>query len=369
MNGQEGATIGSVCSGYGGLDLGVASAIGGRLAWVADDDRHVHTILRARAPGVPNLGDIATTDWTSVEPVDVLTAGFPCQDISAAGKGAGIIEGTRSGIWRHVATAIRVLRPALVVVENVAALRWRVGGLDVVLGDLAAIGYDTRWCCVRASDVGAPHRRERVFILAHPVGHGGRRVLADARGEQSQRRRTARHLACPPGPTQATEERWLHRHVTVDRGTAPAYPVRDQQSEQPTGDRAVPLWSWPGASRRNTPRPHPTRAAGEPNPGVDAAIDWADYTTAIRRWEHISGIAAPPPVEPGRKGRLRLSARFVEWMMGIPPGWVTDLDIPRTAQLRALGNGVVPLQARHAITQLIADDDSELWSEMSTRAA
>lgn len=162
--------IGSLCSGYGGLDLGVLAALGGgRLAWVADPEPAAAAVLAARFPGVPNLGDITTTDWSAVEPVDVLTAGFPCQDISAAGLGAGITEGTRSGLWFTVLDAVRDLRPALVVVENVAALRSRRGGLGVVLGGLAEIGYDARWRSVRASDIGAPHRRERIFILAHPA--------------------------------------------------------------------------------------------------------------------------------------------------------------------------------------------------------
>lgn len=163
--------IGSLCSGYGGLDLGVLAALGGgHLAWVADPEPAATAVLAARFPGVPNLGDITTTDWSAVESVDVLTAGFPCQDISAAGLGAGITEGTRSGLWFTVLHAVRDLRPALVVVENVAALRSRRGGLGVVLGSLAALGYDARWRSVRASDIGAPHRRERIFILAYPAG-------------------------------------------------------------------------------------------------------------------------------------------------------------------------------------------------------
>ncbi len=163
--------IGSVCTGYGGLDLGVLTAFGGgRIAWVADPDPHVRQVLAARLPGIPNLGDITTVDWRQVPPVDVLTAGFPCQDLSSAGKGAGIREGTRSGLWYEVIRAVRDLRPHLLVVENVAALRWRAGGLGVVLGSLSQIGYDAHWCSVRASDIGAAHRRERVFLLGYRTG-------------------------------------------------------------------------------------------------------------------------------------------------------------------------------------------------------
>jgi DNA (cytosine-5)-methyltransferase 1 len=102
-----------------------------------------------------------------VPPVDLVTAGWPCQDISYAGPGAGLKEGTRSGLWHCIAGGLRHLRPAYVFLENVAALRAR--GLGTVLGDLAALGYDTQWLCLRASDAGACHRRDRMFVLGwHP---------------------------------------------------------------------------------------------------------------------------------------------------------------------------------------------------------
>ncbi|MET8355188.1 MULTISPECIES: DNA cytosine methyltransferase [unclassified Micromonospora] len=165
MSDHPSARIGSLCTGNGGLDLAVELVLGGRLTWYAETDRHARTVLAHHWPDVPNLGDIRTLDWTRVEPVDVLTAGFPCQDISNAGKRAGI-SGEHSSLWTCVADAIRVLRPPLVFVENVAALLRR--GLDVVEGDLAALGYDTRWLCLRASDIGAAHRRDRLFLLATP---------------------------------------------------------------------------------------------------------------------------------------------------------------------------------------------------------
>jgi DNA (cytosine-5)-methyltransferase 1 len=158
--------VGSLCTGYGGLDLAVELVLGGQLAWYAETDRHAQTVLSHHWPDVPNLGDIRTVNWADVAPVDVLTAGFPCQDISNAGKRAGI-GGVHSSLWTCVAEAVRVLRPGLVFVENVAALLRR--GFDVVHADLAAIGYDTSWLCVRASDIGAAHRRDRLFLLAVPA--------------------------------------------------------------------------------------------------------------------------------------------------------------------------------------------------------
>ncbi|WP_328463646.1 DNA (cytosine-5-)-methyltransferase [Actinoplanes sp. NBC_00393] len=155
--------IGSLCTGFGGLDLAVEAVLGGRLCWYAETDPHAQKVLAARWPGVVNLGDIRTVDWSTVEPVDIITAGFPCQDISNAGKRAGI-TGRNSSVWTAVADAVRALLPPLVFVENVAALLRR--GFDVVHADLAASGYDSRWICLRASDVGAAHRRDRLFLLA-----------------------------------------------------------------------------------------------------------------------------------------------------------------------------------------------------------
>jgi len=109
----DGPVIGSLCTGVGGLDLAVAAVLGGRIAWCSEVDPHASAVLAARLPGVPNLGDLRTIDFSSVEPVDVLTAGFPCQDISAAGRRAGIEKGTRSGLWHTILDAVRVLGPQL----------------------------------------------------------------------------------------------------------------------------------------------------------------------------------------------------------------------------------------------------------------
>jgi DNA (cytosine-5)-methyltransferase 1 len=162
------AQVGSLCSGYGGLDLAVMEVLSAELAWCADNDPHVSQILATRFPGIRNLGDITGLDWAAVPPVDVITAGFPCQDISFAGRGAGLTQGARSSVWTHVMAAVRHLRPSLVVVENVAALRSR--GLDRVIGSLAGAGLDSVWCCLHASDTGAPHQRARIFVAAYPAG-------------------------------------------------------------------------------------------------------------------------------------------------------------------------------------------------------
>ena len=174
--------IGSLCTGYGGLDLAVTAVLDAGLAWYAEPDPHAAGVLAARWPGTPNLADITTADWATVPPIDLITAGWPCQDISLAGQGAGIKKGTRSGLWLHIVACLRQLRPDFACLENVAALRTR--GLARVLADLAEIGYDTQWATLRACDTGAPHRRARLFLLAVRPGCTGR-LLAAARPDRN----------------------------------------------------------------------------------------------------------------------------------------------------------------------------------------
>ena len=182
--------LGSMFSGYGGLDLAVHEVFDAETAWVAEFEAAPSAILAERFPGVPNLGDVTAVDWTAVEPVDVIAGGSPCQDVSQAGRRAGMTEGTRSNLWVAMREAIATLRPEWVIWENVLGalsakassasdMEQRPGlvgdrpdgptlrALGRVLGDLAALGYDAEWRVVRASDVGAPHQRARVFVLAH----------------------------------------------------------------------------------------------------------------------------------------------------------------------------------------------------------
>ncbi|MER5490508.1 DNA cytosine methyltransferase [Streptomyces sp. NPDC002490] len=117
-----GRLIGSLCSGYGGLDLSVQSVLGGRMAWHADTDPGASRILARHWPSVPNLGDISTVDWATVPEVCVLTAGFPCQRRLGRRSPGRAARGHPSGLWHHVARAIEVLQPCLVVIENVRGL-------------------------------------------------------------------------------------------------------------------------------------------------------------------------------------------------------------------------------------------------------
>lgn len=161
--------VGSLCTGYGGLEMGLRMVFPlARLAWVADNDKAASVLLAARYPGVPNLGDIKAVDWSKVEKVDVITAGIPCQPYSLAGKRQG--KDDERDLVDAFNEAVRELRPKLVILENVPG--FKRGGLSRVLGALAELGFAARWHSVRASKAGAPHRRERLFCLAHSADDG-----------------------------------------------------------------------------------------------------------------------------------------------------------------------------------------------------
>lgn len=349
--------IGSLFSGYGGLDLAVEHVFNAKTVWFSELNEPVAHVLWRHWPEVPNLGDITAIDWSRVEPVDILIGGFPCQDVSTVGKRAGLAPGTRSGLWAHMAAAIDALQPEWVVIENVrgllsspatrlpaqgddherrnhgdATLRgmerdpWHLGdtaarplrALGAVLGDLADLRLDARWIGLPASLVGAPHQRFRIFALArrtvpHPAGNG---LIA--------RRGNARS-----GASKA----WDDRAVASDhRLYAPRTGWLTEQ-ERRIGDAVVP-------DRRTVRR-------------------WGRYADAIARWERITGRPAPAPALLNNADGPRPAPAFVEWLMGLPAGWVTDTDhLTQNQQITALGNGVLPLQAAQALDLLEARSGS-----------
>jgi len=270
--------IGSLCSGYGGLDMAVEAYFNAETVWMCDNDKYASIIIKERW-NLPNLGDLKTVDWSSVEPIDILTAGYPCQPFSHAGQRKG--ENDERHIWPEIKTIISNLQPKFAILENVRG--HLTLGFKEVLQDLTEIGYDARWAIVRASDVGAPHRRERLFIIAKP---------SNSNSTGLQRCSGTRY-----GLEQSCS-------ITTDT----------DRYEQPRNGGVSRL-----GSRFNT--------------------------RAQMRLQR-----APHPLDINYK----LNAKFVEYMMGLPEGWVTDLNISRSQQLKILGNGVVPQQAYYAL-QLLCD--------------
>lgn len=156
--------VGSLFSGIGGFELGFEHA-GFEVAWQVEIDPWCRQVLAKHWPSVPRYEDVREVGAHNLAPVDVIIGGFPCQDISEAGKREGI-DGARSGLWAEYSRIIADLRPEYAVMENVSALL--SGGIDRVLGDLAGCGYDAEWCNFTAAQFGAPHLRERIFIIAYP---------------------------------------------------------------------------------------------------------------------------------------------------------------------------------------------------------
>jgi DNA (cytosine-5)-methyltransferase 1 len=346
--------VGSLCTGYGGLDLAATEVLGGTTAWVSDIDKGANKILAHRYPEVPNLGDFTNRDWSTVEPVDVLTAGFPCQPVSHAGKRLGSDD--ERWLWDDVARAVRDLRPGLVLLENVRGLLTAGGGrlFGRVLGALADLGYDAQWHGLRAADVGAAHARFRVFIVAADTGGQARDEWPGLRADvpprdgwgQSPRGSRPALLGTPrasewkgSGPVgSASHQHWLeHDYLTA-------------QVLQAEAGRLLPTPMVGSTS----PAAH-NQISGQYRAAMTKALTrWGDYAAAIACWEDVLGRPAPAATQLSARGNPQLAPRFVEWLMGLPAGWVTDVpEITRSEALKALGNGVVPQQSAAALRYLL----------------
>jgi DNA (cytosine-5)-methyltransferase 1 len=156
-------SVGSLCTGYGGLEMGLQAVYGDiDIRFVSDIDNDANTLLAHHHPNVPNLGDLTIVDWADIEPVDVLCAGYPCQPFSTAGQRKGLDD--ERAIFEYIADAISFLRPRNVLLENVAG-HLTLGG-TAVIATLTRLRYNAKWGIVRASDAGAPHQRKRIFIWA-----------------------------------------------------------------------------------------------------------------------------------------------------------------------------------------------------------
>ena len=380
--------IGSLFSGYGGLDLAVQQVYEAEPVWHVEFDDAPSKILAHHWPNVPNLHDVTAVDWEQVEPIDILTGGFPCQDVSVAGRRAGMTDGTRSGLWSHMAHAIDVLRPQLVVIENVGGLfsaqatrvvephPWCLGNggtgsdtvllraLDAVLSTLSELGYDAEWTALRAADAGAPHGRLRVFITAHPSGGGsGGWAALPLAGNEGGAHAEAVGADHRPGPSGDTPALTLLPTPTAQPEAIGDPEVRAARVERARAKHGRPFGeSLSSAVGLLLPTPRATDGTkGGPNqagssgdlmpPSAVQPERFGPYAPAIQRWEQVLGRPAPDPTEPG-KNRPRLASRFVEFLMGLPDGHVTGVGLTRNQELKALGNGVVPQQGAAALAHL-----------------
>lgn len=416
--------------------MGVSQVLDAETAWFCEWDDAPSKILAHHWPNIPNYRDVTAVNWSEVPPVDIITGGSPCQDLSLAGARRGMTDGTRSNLWVAMREAIATIRPGLVVWENVRGAlsatatsaadsdlergAGLLGGgtghlraLGRVLGDLASIGYDSQWQLLRASDVGAPHHRARVFLIAYPADTGSVGLQAARRDSGPTATLTGtvggegtlpalNHLPTPnasdgTGGGQTPDKRTGHSRQLIDAvldlggqpylptpttgysGRSPeewrdARPAGNGARREAIGDLEVAMkevamkesvWDFlptPTCADSDRERNNPAQAKRH-SPPLSATLAHFDdtsvfgkYEPVVHRWEAVTGMPAPAPTELNKNGRPRLNAAFAEWMMGLPPGWVTQVPgVTRAQQLKACGNGVVPQQAAAALRHLLED--------------
>ena len=395
--------IGELFAGIGGLGLGAQWSLGGRVTWQVEHDAAACRVLRARAPDGCRVieGDVRDHGSATLEPVDLLCGGFPCQDLSIAGKRAGL-DGERSGLYRELLRIVGELRPGAVLVENVPALAKHRATID---GAFADLGYRTRWTQVAALDAGAPHRRQRVFVLA--LRGEAPEVVREWRGSA-----WTPDVDASPWPTPIVQDARGDRgagSVAAGGGTRLGGAVRPWPTPTIRGNHNVAgLSPTSGDGLETAARPWPTpKASDAGGPGVRAHSH--SLTTAVRPWptpcarDYRTGAAnAYQERRIGTPGLCdavlgRLSPAWVETLMGLPIGWTDPgadlgeaeamglLDAPRwpagwvrdapdrgqqyewepprtmvgrpergrPARLRQLGNAVVPAQAAAALSRLL----------------
>ncbi len=370
--------IGSLFTGTGALDMAARAIFGGHTAWYSDIKPAALALLAHHLPGVLNLGDFThhfpvigpiTAEAAALEPIDILTGGWPCQPHSSAGKRLG--EADPRALWPNVARVIAELRPRIFLGENVARVATN-GELRRVVRSLAALGYVGTWRCVTAAGVGAPHKRDRCFVVAvradvaaDPLGLELRDESGRGGGQGGPGAGVARHdgaqgpagVTLLPTPTQSmtTGAGTSGREGGLNLQTAVTLLPTPCRTDGQGGIRAVP------ERRTHDGTDHGPRLR-DVAPTLDPAR-WGRYTAAIEQWERVLGRPAPDPTMTSpRTGGPQLAPAFVEWMMGLPAGWVSEVEglAPkpaglRNARLSLLGDGVVRQQAEVAYRECLAE--------------
>ncbi len=322
-------------SGIGGLSLALAP-------WVkpiayCEIERYAQAVLLSRMadgsiPIAPIWPDVRTLSASQLPRIDIIYGGFPCQDLSVAGNGAGL-AGERSGLFFEVERLTREIRPSFVFLENVPAIRSR--GADVVVGRLAALGYDCRWGVLSAFDVGAPHLRERWWLLAHHNGNGLEIEPQRDRQEPEERwtLRSDAHGLCDFVPDPERDELRIQqgrRGGTSRGGSALA---GDDGAPQPLADADVI-----GLEARSEGRP------SEPPRWAELGGSSGDVGDPdSKRQDPVASVPRGPDADPFRADWWESESGIRRVAHGVPN---------RVDRLRALGNGVVPACAREAFKRL-----------------
>jgi DNA (cytosine-5)-methyltransferase 1 len=330
-------TVGSLFSGIGGIDYGLEKTKGFKTIWFCETDKYASNVLKKHWPEVPNLGDVTGIEWGGITRPDMLVGGFPCQDISNAGKRAGI-DGEKSGLWKEYERAIRILRPRLILIENVSALTYR--GLNVVLADLAESGYDAQWDCLPAAAVGAPHRRDRLFIVAYPKHDG----LTPCKERGCSGTRSLSGGQEEPEKEEASFNRELERTSCVPEDVAHPNSKRCKESKheerpRPETRTSEGSGSLPNTTSKGLERKFRTEPEGRRARLANCCEDASDTD---------SPRTAPSRANP-RMGWKRESLSHFRETIGRDQ-WDVEPNVGRVAhgiskrvdRLRCLGNAVVP---------------------------
>ena len=280
--------IGSLFSGIGGLELGLERSGLGETVWYSEINK-ISSAVYATHWDIPNLGDITEINWTNVPPVDVVCGGFPCQPFSQLGKGEGVND--KRWLWSFIHDCVEALQPRWVVLENVADLlrkHHRTTAFDPMCDDLRSMGYSIAYGIYRASDVGAPHPRKRLLIVATQLAH----MVPEDESLQ---------LDIP------TE--WMNPH---------RYLLRTPLAQ----DKARYRWResyWSVYQR------------------LLGSSEWiTPYLPAIHHWEQLMDEPIPPFVRSDGKANIEV----IRWMMGFPPDWIPQPYAPK--RNLQYGNAVVP---------------------------
>jgi DNA (cytosine-5)-methyltransferase 1 len=342
-------TYGSLFSGIGGIDLGLDRS-GMVCTFQVEIDDYATRVLAKHWPNVPRHRDVRGVGAHNLPAVDVIAGGFPCQGISDAGRREGLAD-PRSGLWREFARIIRELRPRYVLVENVAALLYR--GLSSVLGDLAALGYDAEWHCIPAAAVGAPHIRDRVYIMAYT---------------DCPRDGGAQHEICP-GRHAAIGSRANGRAGDVADATSRGWSKDVERLASPRCEAGTPLalrrertTDVPDASGKRGGELAARQVEGYGTKKTDPygrGQDVADAHCASRaQWACIFSNA---------RSQLAAFERSCSTGIGV---WAFEPDVGRVAdgvparvdRLRGLGNAVVP-QVAEFVGRLIVAHAQAVYGE------
>ncbi len=267
-------TIGSLFSGIGGLELGLERAGLGPVAWQVEIDPYCRAVLARHWPNAVRYPDVQRVGAATLSPVDVICGGFPCQDVSGAGKGAGLAVGTRSGLWYEYRRIVAELAPRVVVVENVASGKGK--WLCEVRSDLHALGYGTRAFAISAAAVGAPHLRRRIFVVGYRGGVGL---------EDHEQAGAAEGAACEP----TLADRDGHGRERAQRHDA----ARCHRFPPLRGDAA----EWAEYVASGGAEPAIRRGANGIPSGLDGDSESADLATATERLRALGNAVVPQCAE------------------------------------------------------------------------